>query len=158
MTRRPDLISRASIRDYLSEKVSLAVIADNENVNLCGLNELCRAYDLGRYYIIANDHDLREKLKNFYPDSKIIGNVSRLQSENILIVKIHAGSGKNLLHSLEVKRRCLEHDGEILFLFADDESRLDNLGGIAGYIYETALNVPLNILIGTALDRLLGKR
>ena len=158
LTRRPDLISRASIRDYLSEKVSLAVIADDENINLFGLDELCRAYDLGRYCIIANNHDLREKLKNLYPDAKIIGNISRLQSENILVVKIHAGSRNNLLHSLEVKRRCLEHDGEILFLFADDDSRLDNFGGIAGYIYETALNVPLNILIGTALDRLLGKR
>ena len=161
LTRRPDLIARASIRDYLADKVNLAVIANNENVNLCGLNELCRAYKLGRYYIIADDHDLREKLKNLYPEAKIIGSLARLQSENILIVKIHACSGDNLLHSLELKRRCLEHEGEIIFLFADDESNFYNVQGLAGYLYEAGqeiINVPLNILIGTALDRLLGKR
>lgn len=164
LTRRPDLIARASIRDYLAGKINLAVIANNEDVNLCGVNELCKAYNLGRYYIIANDHDLREKLKNLYPDSKIIGNIARLynenKQENLLIVKIHARSGDNLLHSLELKRRCLEHNGEIIFLFADDESRFYNIQGLAGYLYEAGqdINVPLNILIGTALDRLLGKR
>ncbi len=66
-----------------------------------------------------------------------------------------------MLHSLELKRRCLEHEGEIIFLFADDESNFYNVQGLAGYLYEAGqeiINVPLNILIGTALDRLLGKR
>lgn len=162
LTRRPDLISRASIRDYLADKVRVLIIAHDENIELESLGALCEAYELSRSYVLAKSHELREKIKNLYPEAKVLGSLDKILSEdNLLIVKIFSGSKNNSLHSLEVKRRCLEHEGSILFIFAQDESELESeaLEGVSSYLYESEINnVSLNILIGTALDRFLGKR
>ncbi|MBR0069417.1 MAG: hypothetical protein IJP97_02865, partial [Synergistaceae bacterium] len=161
LTRRPDLISRASIREYLSDSVNIAVIAESENVNLDGLNELSCAYDLGRPFIIAGNHELRALIKAKYPEAKILGSIKRLceEKENLLVIKVFAGAKVNSNHSLEIKRMCLEHDGEILFLFAENEKVLEGIPqGISGYIYGREINIPLNIKIGIALDKFLGKR
>lgn len=161
ITRRPDLIARASIREYISGSVSIAILADDDSVNLSGVSELCRAYNLGRPYVISGNKETRAALKEKYPDAKILGQVSRLQSENTLTIKIFGASRKNLLHSLEIKRRCLEYEGDILFLFAENESKLENekiSGVISGNLYENDINVPMNAKIGIALDRFLGKR
>ena len=163
LTRRPDLISRASIRDYLADKVGVVILARDENIDLRGLISLCEAYNLSRPFVIAKSHELRETIKNLYPETKVLGSPAKLSGEqNTLCVKIFPGSRENSLHSLEVKRRCLEHEGSILFIFAQDESELldERLEGLSSYLYESGLNgpVPLNILIGTALDRFLGKR
>ncbi|MBQ7732713.1 MAG: tRNA (guanosine(37)-N1)-methyltransferase TrmD [Synergistaceae bacterium] len=162
LTRRPDLISRASIRDYLAEKVGVLVLAHDESIDLRGLGPLCQAYGLSRPFVAAKSHELRDKIKSSYPEAKVLGSLAKLSgNENTLCVKIFSGSRANSLHSLEVKRRCLEHDGSILFIFAQDESELECLDCLSGYLYEhehDADNIPLNILIGTALDRFLGKR
>ncbi|MBQ3396642.1 MAG: tRNA (guanosine(37)-N1)-methyltransferase TrmD [Synergistaceae bacterium] len=162
LTRRPDLISRASIREYLSDSVNIAVMieSESENANLDGLYELSRAYDLGRPYIIAGNHELRTSMKAKYPEAKILGSIKRMceEKENLLVIKVFAGARVNSNHSLEIKRMCLEHDGEILFLFAENEKKLEVLNGISGYIYGRDINIPLNIKIGIALDKFLGKR
>lgn len=160
LTRRPDLISRASIREYLSEGVGIAVIVDDENFNLSGISELCRAYDLGRVFVVARSHELREKIKNLYPEAKLIGNIEKLSENYSLIVKVFSEVQKNSLHSLEIKRRCLEHEGKILFVFSENESRLEeiNIQGLSSYIYSENIKVPLNVFIGITLDRFLGKR
>ena len=160
LTRRPDLISRASIREYLSDGVGIAVIVDDENFNLSGISELCKAYDLGRVFVVARSHELREKIKNSYPEAKLIGNIEKLSENYSLIVKVFSEVQKNSLHSLEVKRRCLEHEGKILFVFSENESRLEefNIQGLSSYIYSENIKVPLNVFIGITLDRFLGKR
>ena len=155
LTRRPDLISRASVRDYISEGVSLSVIVDSEDVNLSGVSDLCKAYDLGRLFIIARTRELREIMKKNYPEAKILG---RIESDNALVIKLFAEARENSLHSLEIKRRCLEHAGKILLVLAQNEESLAKLDGISGYIYERDIKVPLNVRIGITLDRLLGKR
>ena len=155
LTRRPDLISRASVRDYISEGISLAVIVDNEDVNLSGVSDLCKAYDLGRLFIVARTRELRETMKKLYPEAKIL---ARVESDNALVVKLFAEARENSLHSLEIKRKCLEHEGKIVLVLAQDEEALERLDGISGYLYERDINTPLNIRVGIALDRLLGKR
>ena len=155
LTRRPDLISRASVRDYISEGISLAVIVDDEEANLSGVSDLCRAYDLGRLFIVARTRELREAMKKKYPEAKIL---ARVESDNALVVKLFAEARENSLHSLEIKRKCLEHEGKILLVLAQDERALERLDGVSGYLYERDINVPLNIQVGIALDRLLGKR
>ena len=155
LTRRPDLISRASVRDYISEGISLAVIVDDEEANLSGVSDLCRAYDLGRLFIVARTRELREAMKKKYPEAKIL---ARVESDSALVVKLFAEARENSLHSLEIKRKCLEHEGKILLVLAQDEKALERLDGISGYLYERDINVPLNIQVGIALDRLLGKR
>lgn len=158
ITRRPDLIGRASVREYLSGKVSVAVIVDDECADLSGVPELCRAYDLGRVYVIARSKELRDTVKRMCPEAKVAGNVNKVREEGTLTVKVKAGAETNSLHSLEVKRRCLEHEGNILFVFAENEADFEGIDGLTGYIYEQGINVPLNITIGIALDRFLGKR
>ncbi len=155
LTRRPDLISRASVRDYISEGISLAVIVDDEEANLSGVSDLCRAYDLGRLFIVARTRELREAMKKKYPEAKIL---ARVESDSALVVKLFAEARENSLHSLEIKRKCLEHEGKILLVLAQDERALERLDGVSGYLYERDINVPLNIQVGIALDRLLGKR
>jgi len=162
LTRRPDLISQASIREYLAEKINLAIFVENENFNFSGILELSEIYKLGRPYVIANDKNLREELKKICPGAKILGLRSFREllesSANALIVKISGGSKINSFRTLEIKRRCLEHDGEIIFVFAQNDLMLDEISGLTGYLYESEINFPLNIKIGIALDRLLGSR
>ena len=160
LSRRPDLVSRASVREYL-QGVNVAVIAESESVNLAGLSEVCRAYDAGRPYVIAGSHELREAVKVKYPEAKIIGGMKKLISilgENVLTVKVTESARVNALHSLEVKRRCLEHDGGILFLFAENEGALEGVEGLTGYIFGESSGIPAGVKIGIALDRFLGKR
>ena len=157
LTRRPDLVSRASAREYVSG-VNVAVIAVNEAVNLSGLAEICRAYGAGRPYIVAEHRELREAMKREYPGAKIIGSVRKLIREETLTVKVSEAARINAVHSLEVKRMCLEHGGNILFVFAQDDEVLDGLDGITGYLFAESAGLPLDVRVGTALDRLLGKR
>ena len=160
LTRRPDLVLRASVREYL-RGVNVAVIAENESVNLSGLCEICRAYDAGRPYIIAGSHELREAMKREYPEAKIIGNAEKItgiNGEDVLTVKVADSAQKNSLHSLEVKRKCLEHDGNILFVFAQNDRMLEGVEGFTGYIFGESSDIPINARIGIALDRFLGKR
>lgn len=160
LTRRPDLISRASIREYLSG-VNVAVFAGNGNFNPAGIAEICRAYGAGRPYIIAVNQELRETMKKLCPEAKISGSIRRLQEslgENTLTVKVTGTPRRNSLHSLEAKRKCLENEGGILFLFSEDDGELEDVAGITGYLFENDSDLPMAVKIGIALDRFLGKR
>ena len=161
LTRRPDLISRASIREYLAEKVNLALLVVDKNFDFSGILELSEIYKLGRPYVIAHDKTLREAIKKeICQGAKVLGSFRKIleSATNALIVKISDGAEINSLHTLEIKRRCLEHDGEIIFVFAQNDSSLDEIDGFKGYLHERDINLPLNIKIGIALDRLLGVR
>ena len=158
LTRRPDLMSRASIREYLTDGVNLAVMVKDEGVNLSGLPELCKAYDLGRPYVIARTHELREIMKKSCPEAKILAGFRDIFGGGVLAVKVYAGAVKNSLHSLEVKRRCLTHDGRILLIFSQDDAELEVIDGLSGYLYAEGMDLPLNVKIGIALDKFLGKR
>lgn len=158
ISRRPDLLSRASIREYLPDGVRTAFILSEGKADFSGIPELCKAYDLGRPYLIAHTKELREKAKAVFPEAKILAGTREILNDDILAVKVYAGAVKNSLHSLEVRRICLEHDGSILFIFAEDEADLEGISGISGYLYEKCIDIPLNVKAGIALDKFLGKR
>ena len=158
VSRRPDLLMRASIREYLPDGARIAFIMSECDADFSGILELCRAYDLGRPYVIARTKELREKARANFPEAKILGSLREILSEDVLAVKVFAGAVKNSLHSLEVRRKCLEHDGSIIFIFAEDEAELEGLSGICGYLYETGIKIPLNVEAGIALDKFLGRR
>ena len=163
LTRRPDLISRASISEYVSGKIYLCLIARDAVLN-DDINKICVAYGISRPYIIAEDHKLRDKLKNSGVDAKIIGNIFKLleNKNNALIIKVYPEIIKNSLHCLEVKRRCLEHSGDIIFLFADNSEDLNNINidlkNLSAYIFESEISINLSNLIAVSLDRFLGRR
>lgn len=159
LTRRPELVSRASVREYVSG-VNVAVIVETGTLNLAGFSETCRAYDAGRPYIVAKDREVRERMKGFYPEAKIVGSVRKIleRLDDTLTVKISGTSRKNALHSLEAKRICLENGGELLFVFAENEEDFENFAGITSYLYDDEGEIPMGMKIGIALDRFLGKR
>ncbi len=128
-------------------------------------------FKISRPYIIANTRELRDKMKKLCPEAKVLGRADKLRefiNNNALIIKVFGGARNNSLHSLEIKRKCIEHDGSILLMFSENEENenfnenfLESLkcfNEISGYIYERDFNVPLNLKIGIALDRLIGKR
>ena len=156
LTRRPDLVPRASVREYVSG-VKVAVIVEDEAANLAGLAGICGAYDAGRPYIVARTHELRSAMKGMYPEAKIVGHISKIIDDDTLAVKVPATARVNALHSLEVKRKCLEHEGDIAFIFAQDDDVLDGVAGITGYVADFE-GLPLDVRIGISLDRFLGKR
>lgn len=160
LTRRPDLVSRASVREYISG-VNVAVIAESENVDFAGLSETCNAYGAGRPYIVAGNRELREVMKSKIPSAKIVGSVGKILDtlgEGTMIVKAASSARRNALHSLEAKRMCLEHDGGVLFVFAESDEALDEVDGIEAYVFTDGNDVAMGVRIGIALDRFLGKR
>ena len=72
-------------------------------------------------------------------------------------MKVPATARVNALHSLEVKRKCLEHEGDVAFVFAQDDDVLDGFAGITGYVADFE-GLPPGVRIGISLDRFLGKR
>ena len=158
ISRRPDLLSRASIREYIPGGVRTAFILKDGNASFSGVPELCSTYELGRPYVIARSRELREKAKQIFPQAKVLAGIRELSDKEDLTVKVFTGARANSMHSLEVKRRCLEHDGRVIFVFAEDEAELEGLDGIAGYLYEHETDIPLNMKAGIALDKFLGKR
>ena len=158
ISRRPDLLSRAAIREYIPDGVRIAFVLSNGQSDFSGVPELCRAYDLGRPYVIARTKELRGKAREIFPEAKVLADVRELSGNDVLAVKVHTGACANSLHSLEVRRRCLEHDGKVLFLLAEDESQLWEISGVDGYLYAESISLPLNVKAGIALDKFLGKR
>lgn len=158
ISRRPDLLSRAAIREYLTDGARAAFILKDRRSDFSGVSELCRAYDLGRPYVIAHTKELRDAAKAAFPEAKVLAGTREIAGDDVLTVKVFTGARTNSLHSLEIRRRCLEHDGAVLFVFAEDESELEGLAGVSGYLYEHDMNIPLNVKAGIALDKFLGKR
>lgn len=155
LTRRPDLVSRASVREYLSG-IAVAVVAKDEGLKLSGLSEVCEAYGVGRPYVIAKSRELRDSMKRKFPEAKVVGNIEKVTGS--FVVKVSSSARTGALHSLEVKRVCLEHDGKILFVFAQDDEELEDLAGITGYLFSDYTELPVVTKIGISLDRFLGKR
>ena len=160
ISRRPDLLSRAAIREYIPDGVRIAFILSGGNSDFAGVPELCRMYDLGRPYVIASTKELRTRAREIFPEAKILADVRELTGpeNDVLTVKVHAGACANSVHSLEIRRRCLEHDGRVLFLMSEDESQLGEISGVDGYLYAEGVHLPLNVEAGIALDKFLGRR
>ena len=158
ISRRPDLLSRAAIREYIPDGVRIAFILSDGHSDFAGVLELCRMYDLGRPYVIARNKELRARAREIFPEAKILAGVRELTGDDVLAVKVHAGACANSVHSLEIRRRCLEHDGKVLFLMAEDESQFGEISGVDGYLYAEGVHLPLNVEAGIALDKFLGKR
>ena len=158
ISRRPDLLSRAAIREYLTDGARAAFILSEGRADFSGVLELCRAYDLGRPYVIAHTRELRDRAREIFPEAKILAGTREITGGNVLTVKVFAGAVRNSLHSLEVRRRCLEHDGGILLMFSEEDAELEGIDGISGYLYEEGLELPLNVKAAVALDKFIGKR
>ncbi|MCR4818187.1 MAG: tRNA (guanosine(37)-N1)-methyltransferase TrmD [Fretibacterium sp.] len=181
LARRPDLLARAAIGDYLSGGAYLAVSVGKEQVSLAALSALCRVYGLGRPFLMAGDPERRHALsdeaelletaspgKELCPP-RIVGGWARVlewiqrhePDRPLLIVEVLSRPEEGALHGLEVKRRCLEWKGPVMFHLSGPEQRKQP--GEGGEVLLTSLvrepeDLPLEVRAAIALDRFLGKR
>lgn len=178
LSRRPDLLSRAAIRDYLGGNAYLALMGDGEDLTpsrAADVGYLCRTYGLGRPVFVVTDPDRRRSFEGA-PEGgdpaaspKILGSleravdwIARKERRPLLKTAVVDRRCGGSLHTLEVKRRCLEHAGPVLFLFPDLSADWRSLGGggdflIAG-LFDGEETLPLTARAAVALDRFLGAR
>lgn len=176
LARRPDLLSRAAIRDYLGGNAYLALIGDGADFfpsRIEDMGHLCRVYGLGRPVFVVTEPEQRrsfvgEGSGDLAVSPKVFGALDRAldwiasKEKGVPLLKTLVVDGRcsSSLHALEVKRRCLEHGGAVLFLFPDSSMDWRTLGDdflIAGLLggEET---LPLTARVAVALDRFLGAR
>lgn len=174
LTRRPDLLARAAIGDYLSGEARLALLtADGPTPEGAeALSSLCRFYGLGRPFFVILRPDERRSFDALSAGAsgapRVLGSLSRVwdwarshgKGRPTLTVVIEAQPRSGSLHTLEAKRRCLQHDGPLLFLFPDGVEAGEIAEGPAVFasVAQEAETLPLAVRAGIALDRFLGKR
>ncbi len=202
LERRPDLISRAAIRDYISGGVYFAAEFVNNKPDGAAINaliSLCRFYELGRPFIIIPDRITRREISELNrlgtPETpRVLGNIERViewigsrvksraklddDDKKCLVINILSRPEPGVVHILEAKRMCLEHDGPVLFFISDgdiininqavkdkDNDDINKISNISVEILKVALssekgndNLPLALRASAALDRFLGKR
>lgn len=164
LKRRPDLIARAEIRDYIMGGIYLAVIAnEKENIkseSLFEIEELRKYYGLERPYLISRNREIREGFKN--SGFKVLGNLSKVLEnikDELIIVKVMSSARENSIHYVELKRKILEHNKGILFVLSSDcEDEMKDITGYSVYLASNKNNLPLSFKIAIMLDRILGKR
>lgn len=174
LIRRPDLLARAAIGGYLSGGARLALLtADGPTPEGAeALSSLCRFYGLGRPFFVILRPDERRSFDALSAGAsgapRVLGSLSRVwdwarshgKGRPTLTVVVEAQPRSGSLHTLEAKRRCLEHDGPLLFLFPDGVEAGEIAEGPAVYasVAQEAETLPLAVRAGIALDRFLGKR
>ena len=181
LKRRPDLLAQAAIGDYLSGGAYLAVSVGKEQVPLDALSALCRVYGLGRPFLMAGAPELRRLLsdeaaalepalqeKGLCPPrifggwGRVLEWIQRHEEDRLpLIVEVLSRPEEGALHGLEVKRRCLEWKGPVLFHFSETPEERKQAEGCEVLFTSLARepeDLPLEVRVAIALDRFLGKR
>lgn len=168
LSRRPDLLSRADVMDYLEDEVYLGIMVDPGNPELVSdlsvIAATAQAYGLVR--VIAapcrrEDFDaLRDRLQSSVPQIKCVPTLSRMTAwasrkkhGELLIVAAEASDG---LPWMEVKRRMVEAEGPVLILYGIEPKygrviamrKQETTGGA----------LPCTALVSSALDRFFGSR
>lgn len=165
LSRRPDLLSRGSLRPYLSDEVYVGLVSDSLSEDLqTNLLLLAKPYQIQRFLVAPNRADdqvrdrLREslitvegqKFKVFQRVDQMVNWVARKGEPQIIGLQQPDG-----LPWLEVKRRLAVGHGPILLLLGeyagDNLIPLRSQGVIDGALPDVAL-------ISTTLDRFFGSR
>jgi tRNA (guanine37-N1)-methyltransferase len=167
LSRRPDLLSRTNVMEYLEDEVYLGMCVSNSDPDLTDdltvISRTAAAYQIAR--VIAapenpGDFDvLREKLRPL-PEVKVVPSVrrmaewaSRKKHGPLLTVAAQAPGG---IPWMEAKRRIVENSGPVLILFGaaaagdrvTDMRPQETTGGV----------LPRTALVSTTLDRFFGSR
>ena len=178
LARRPDLLSRAAIRGYLTGNVYLAVMGDAEVFPppfVSDVRRLCRTYGLGRPVFVVTDREGRRSLESAAGaegdpvlSPKIFGSLEwaidwierKEKGAPLLRIAVLDAACRGSLHALEVKRRCLEHPGPVLLLFPvlPEEWRGLEGGFLVAGLFDGGETLPLTARAAVALDRILGGR
>ena len=167
LSRRPDLLSRANVMDYLDDEVYFGIVVDpsdaglSENMRLIELT--AKAYGIARVIAVPENREdfdvLREKLSD-HDTIKCVPSVSRMtewaerkKHGQLLLIAAEAESG---IPWMDAKRQLVEHEGPALILFGARPSR----GHVIAMRRQetTGGELPRTALISATLDRFFGSR
>lgn len=168
LARRPDLLSRASILDYMASEVTLGVIVDPKEPDMVEMVRQCeavaQAFGLGRLVVAPNRTEELETLRQAMNESGQQGKTvrslrqmkewtERKKRGDTLILRLEQEGG---LPWLEAKRQLLEATGPVLILWGSTEEDIQSVdlrphGTIGGAL-------PPAALVSAVLDRFFGSR
>jgi len=167
LSRRPDLLSRAGVMDYLEDEVYLGIVlAPNETAGaaeLAQIRQTAAAYGVNR--VIAAPHrqedfdKLREALAGV-PEIKCVPSVRRMtewaeRKKHAPLFTVAAETEPGVPW-LEAKRQLLEAAGPVLILFGARPER----GHVTAMRPQktTGGEMPRTALVSAVLDRFFGSR
>ncbi len=167
LERRPDLLSRANVMNYLDDEVYLGLCLDPNDPDLTSdaatIAKTAKAYGIARVIVSPaqrQDFDeLRERLREI-SDIKCVPSVSRMaewaerkKHGQLLTVAAEISGG---IPWMEAKRRVLEHCGPVLILFGApcEKGRLITMRPQE----TTGGELPRTALLSATLDRFFGSR
>ncbi|MGI6075664.1 MAG: tRNA (guanosine(37)-N1)-methyltransferase TrmD [Pyramidobacter sp.] len=166
LSRRPDLLSRADVMEYLEDEVYLGLCLSSDDANLSAdlsqLLETAKAYGISRVVVCPQVYDdfnaLRDKL-NALSEIKVVPTVRRMcqwaerkEHGPLLTVATESPQG---IPWMEAKRQMVEHSGPVLILFGTPA------GGKVTYMRPqetTGGALPRTALVSVTLDRFFGSR
>lgn len=166
LSRRPDLLSRANVMDYLEDEVYLGLVVSPDDPALCaGMAAIARtagAYGITR--VIAAPRggsfdDLRAALAGV-PEVKCVPSVRRMtewaeRKKRAPLLTIAAETEPGVPW-LEAKRRLVETDGPVLILFG--AAPVGERAFAMRPQQTTGGELPRTALVTATLDRFFGSR
>ena len=167
LSRRPDLLSRANVMDYLEDEVYLGLSVDPNAPGLAPelaqIAQTAKAYGLARVIAAPQNREefdaLRARMSEV-PEIKCVPSVSRMtewaerkEHAPLLTVVAEIPSG---LPWMEAKRQMVETSGPVLLLFGAAPRR----GHVIAMRPQetTGGELPRTALISAPLDRFFGSR
>lgn len=167
LSRRPDLLSRANVMDYLEDEVYLGLSVDPSapelRAELAQIDQTAKAYGVARVIVAPRarkDFDALRSQLSEVPEIKCVPSVSRMtewaerkQHAPLLTIAAEIPSG---LPWMEAKRQMVETSGPVLLLFGATPRR----GHVVAMRPQetTGGELPRTALISATLDRFFGSR
>ena len=167
LSRRPDLLSRAGVMDYLEDEVYLGLaVSPHEPTLACDLAQIAetaQAYGVARVIAAPQQREdfdaLRDALSEC-PEIKCVPSVRRMtewaeRKKHAPLLVIAAVSQPGVPW-LEAKRRMVETSGPVLILFGAQPQR-ENVIAMRPQ-QTTGGELPRTALVAATLDRFFGSR
>ena len=167
LSRRPDLLSRAGVMDYLEDEVYLGLaVSPHEPTLACDLAQIAetaQAYGVARVIAAPQQREdfdaLRDALSEC-PKIKCVPSVRRMtewaerkKHAPLLVIAAESQPG---IPWLEAKRRMIETSGPVLILFGAQPQR-ENVIAMRPQ-QTTGGELPRTALVAATLDRFFGSR
>lgn len=171
LSRRPDLLARANVIDYLECEAYLAIEVDPDQSNLIEelsfISKCAQCYGIVRTIAIPNSYEsfnkLRKKLSAL-PEIKCVPSANRMAdwanrkkrgTLNIIAAEVQGG-----IPWLDAKRRLVESDGPVLILFGKTPKITPGCTKVTLMRPQKTIGgvLPRTALVSATLDRFFGPR
>ena len=167
LSRRPDLLSRAGVMDYLEDEVYLGLaVSPHEPTLACDLAQIAetaQAYGVARVIAAPQQREDFDALRDALSECseiKCVPSVRRMtewaerkKHAPLLVIAAEAQPG---IPWLEAKRRMIETSGPVLILFGAQPQR-ENVIAMRPQ-QTTGGELPRTALVAATLDRFFGSR